>query len=168
MDQEEPVLWFQQTLQAWKNTAWDSLAQTMQKRWCNFKELFWPYFLWKVIFNLALMIFNQNPLLILFFPSLLSFSLFASQATLKTLFVAAVLESSAKHSRTLWMWSKSDCKWVALKMLGQPLDRWEMLEAVDFPENGASPMHWNALTIHQSYQLSSCLGWELPLSIGLV
>lgn len=69
------------------------------------------------------MIFNQNSLIILFFSSLLSFSLSASQPMLKTLSVAAVLESSAKASRTLWMWSKSDCKWVALSRLGQPLDR---------------------------------------------
>lgn len=74
-------------------------------------------------FNLALMIFNQNFLLILLLPSPLSSPLSASQATLKTLFVAAALESSAKPSLTLLTYSKNDCKWVVLSMPGQPLGR---------------------------------------------
>ncbi|XP_030818196.1 mitochondrial thiamine pyrophosphate carrier isoform X3 [Camarhynchus parvulus] len=48
----------------------------------------------------------------------------AKNGALETLSVAAVLEWSAKASRTLWMWSKSDCKWVALSTLGQPLGRY--------------------------------------------
>lgn len=52
-------------------------------------------------FNLPLMIFNQNSLLILFFTSLLSSPLSASQAMLKILFVAAALELSAKLLLTL-------------------------------------------------------------------
>lgn len=43
-----------------------------------------------------------------------------------------------------------------------------MLEVVDFPEYGAGPVHWNAVTIYQWYLLSSCLGWELPVSNGLI
>lgn len=141
-------------------------GQLLQKRWCNFKGLFWPYFLWKVIFNLPLTIFNQNSLMILFFSSLLSFFLSASQPALKTFSVAAVLELSAKASRTPWMWSKSDCKWVALSTLGQPLGRWEMLQVLDFPKYGASPVPWSAVTIHQWYLLN--LGWGLLVSTGLI
>lgn len=110
------------------------------------KDFFWPYFLWKVIF-IRIMIFNQNSLIMLFFSSLLSFSLSASQPALETLCVAAVLEWSAKASRTPWIWSKSDCKWAALSTLGQPLGRWEMLEVVDFPVYGlvqCTGMQWQS------------------------
>lgn len=55
------------------NTDWGSVAQTLQKRWWNFKGPFWPYFLCKVIFNWSLMIFNANSLLILFSPPISPF-----------------------------------------------------------------------------------------------
>lgn len=81
---------------------------------------------------------------------------------LKTSFVAAVLESSAKPSLTPWTCSKNVCKWVALSRLGQPLDRWEMLELTDFPEYGFASRQSRA-----SYPEGSDDSLVVPVVFGL-